>query len=511
MGKQHVKTQKFFFGRAVIFITILLMQLGILALLVIYTAETAKYYSAFSAVLSFALGVYIINKPQNPAFKLAWIFPLLALPVFGAFLYLFIQLQPGVRKISKKLEHIEEETSLLNEQDPEVLAHLATHHKPVANMSIYNKGCCGIPIYPAQNITYFPLGEDMWKQLLIDLSRAEHFIFLEYFIVERGEMWDSIEDILAERAAAGVEVRLLYDGIGSLTTLSPSFPEELKARGIDARIFLKPKPLLSTVQNNRDHRKITVIDGKIAYTGGINLADEYINKREKYGHWKDNAIRLDGPTVDGFTTLFLQLWHGEEEEPDYISYLLHPPQELKQGFVMPYGDNPFDDQTIGSHIYLDMIYGAKDYIHIMTPYLILNHETVTALQYAAERSVDTVIMMPHIPDKVYAYLLARTYYPELIRYGVKIYEYTPGFVHSKTFVADGNKAVVGTTNLDFRSLYLHFECGAFIYDHPVINDIEKDFRETLTQCQQITEENCRNFPLWKRFLGRSLRLIAPLM
>ncbi|MGI6257715.1 MAG: cardiolipin synthase [Anaerovoracaceae bacterium] len=511
MGKQHVKTQQVFFGRTVIFVALLLIQLGLLGVLFVFTAETARYYSAVSTAIGFFLVVYIINREQNPAFKLAWIIPMLAVPVFGAFLFLFVQLQPGVRRISKKLQHIEEQTSLLNPQDPEILAYLSASHRPVANLSLYNKSCCGIPIYPAEDITYFPLGEDMWQQLLVDLANAKDFIFLEYFIIERGKMWDTIEDVLAERAAAGVEVRVLYDGIGSLTTLPATFPRELAARGIDSRPFLKAKPLLSTVQNNRDHRKIAVIDGKVAYTGGLNLADEYINHKEKYGHWKDNAIRMDGPAVDGFTTIFLELWHEGEDDPDYASYLIHPPQTRETGFVMPYGDNPFDDQTVAAHIYLDMIYGAEDYVHIMTPYLILDNETITALQYAAKRGVDTAIMMPHIPDKAYAYLLGRTYYPKLINAGVKIYEYTPGFVHAKTFVADGKKAVVGTTNLDYRSLYLHFECGAFIYDHPVVFEIEEDYQRTLAECQLITIKDCRRFPLWKRFAGRALRLIAPLM
>ncbi len=511
MNNNHVKRQQFFFGRTVIFALLLIAQATLLVTLFVYTASTARYYSAVSTGIGLILALYIINRQQNPAFKLTWFIPVIIIPIFGAFLYLFIQLQPGIRRISKKLEHIEEATSVLNEQDLNVFESLLSNHKPIANMAVYNEACCGLPVYPIQDVTYFTLGEKMWVELLEDLSKAERFIFLEYFIVERGKMWDAVESILAAKVAAGVEVRVLFDGIGCLSTLPRSFANDLKELGIQSRPFLKAKPLLSTVQNNRDHRKIAVIDGKVAYTGGVNLADEYINEKEKFGHWKDVAIRMDGPVVDGFTTLFLQLWHAGEDDPDYRSYLLHPPQIENRGYIMPYGDNPFDDQTIAAHIYLDILYTAKDYVHITTPYLVLDNETATALKYAAERGVDTTIIVPHIPDKTYAYLLARTYFPELLSSGVKIYEYTPGFIHAKTFISDDMKAVVGTSNLDYRSLYLHFECGAFIYDHPVISGIEEDFQRTLDISQEITQEDCRQFPLWKRIIGRALRLIAPLI
>lgn len=554
MSKYHKKTKQLLFGRSPIFIGLLLFQILLLLLAFLLFNTYLQYMYGSSLVISLLLTIHIVNRRQNPAFKLAWIIPLQIVPIFGVVLFFFITLQPGSRKVAKKLEHIEAETSHLNLQEASVMEYLQKHHPAVSNLASYNKNCCGLPISSVEELTYFPLGEDMWKQLLIDLSEAKSFIFLEYFIVEDGQMLSSIETVLAERVAAGVEVRFLYDGVGSISTLPQDYPKQLGELGIDCRVFTKPKPLLSTVQNNRDHRKIAVIDGKTAYTGGNNIADEYVNLKTKYGHWKDTSLRVTGQAVDGFTTLFLQLWHAGENNPLYWPYLRHNEFSLTdgnngapnimetdlscignedskatksiieeaacigsgstnlcKGFVMPYGDNPYDNQTIARYIYLDILYTAVNYVHIMSPYLIIDHELCVALKYAAERGVSVVMILPHIPDKAYAYYLARSYYGELIDSGVQIYEYTPGFVHAKVFVSDDKKAVVGTSNLDFRSLFLHFECGAYIFDHPVVEDMEKDFMITLLSCQQITKKECRRFPLHKKIAGKVLRLFAPLM
>ena len=282
-------------------------------------------------------------------------------------------------------------------------------------------------------------------------------------------------------------------------------------------MFSPIRPTLSTYQNNRDHRKIAVIDGHTAFTGGVNLADEYINQKTRFGHWKDTAIMLKGDAVLSFTMMFLQMWNITERTPEaYSRYLTPADYQLSEGldsngFVLPYGDSPMDREQVGEQVYMDILNQAKSYVHIMTPYLILDDEMENALCYAAKRGIDVKIIMPHIPDKKYAYMLARTYYPELIQAGVKIYEYTPGFVHAKVFVSDNEKAVVGTINLDFRSLYLHFECAAYIYDHPVVLDVEKDYQETLENCMLITMENCKNYSWSGKKLGRLMRLVAPLM
>ena len=315
----------------------------------------------------------------------------------------------------------------------------------------------------------------------------------------------------------GVEVRVMYDGMCCLMLLPYHYPRVLEKKGIRCKMFSPVRPTLSTYQNNRDHRKIVVIDGHTAFTGGVNLADEYINRKVRFGHWKDTAIMLKGDAVQSFTMMFLQMWNVTERQPeDYGKYAVpkdyeHPLAADYSGFILPYGDSPMDREQVGERVYLDILNQARNYVHIMTPYLILDDEMVNALSYAAKRGIDVKLIMPHIPDKKYAYMLARTFYPELTRAGVKIYEYTPGFVHAKVFVSDDEKAVVGTINLDFRSLYLHFECAAYIYRNSVVYDVEHDFEETLKKCSLITMEDCKNYSWMGKKLGRLMRLIAPLM
>ena len=394
---------------------------------------------------------------------------------------------------------------------------LARISRSNANLAAYIENSGSYPVYGNTNVRYYPLGEEMFEDMKKELEKAKRFIFMEYFIVERGEMWDSILEILERKVSEGVEVRFMYDGMCCLVLLPYSYPKELRAKGLKAKMFAPIRPALSTYQNNRDHRKILVIDGHTAFTGGINLADEYINRKVRFGHWKDTGIMLKGDAVTSFTMMFLQMWNITEREPeDYGRYLrdpefFYPPELSMEGFVIPYGDSPLDQETVGELVYLDIINTARSYVHIMTPYLILNYELVQALQFAAKRGVETIIIMPHIPDKVYAFLLAKAHYEELIKAGVQIYEYTPGFVHAKVFTSDDEKAVVGTINMDYRSLYLHFECAAYIYRNEVIQDVERDFRETLAQSQVITLEECRRYPWYKKLAGRALRLFAPLM
>jgi cardiolipin synthase len=357
----------------------------------------------------------------------------------------------------------------------------------------------------------------MFEAMKREIAEAKRFIFLEFFIIERGEMWDSILELLESKSREGVEVRIMYDGMGSFTVLPYNYIKVLQEKGLKAKVFSPIKPVISSYQNNRDHRKILVIDGHTAFTGGINLADEYINRKVRFGHWKDTGIMLKGDAVTSFTMMFLQMWNISEKEPEkYDIYLRDPeyfyPLELNMdGFVIPYGDSPLDKESVGEEVYLDIINNARYYVHIMTPYLILDYEMVKALTFAAKRGVDVSIILPHIPDKKYAFLLAKSHYGELIRAGVKIWEYTPGFMHAKVFTSDDTKAAVGTINLDFRSLYLHFECGTYLYRNEVIRDVERDYQETLSLCRRISLEDIPNDPWYERFAGRALRLFAPLM
>ena len=295
------------------------------------------------------------------------------------------------------------------------------------------------------------------------------------------------------------------------------YPKQLEKYGIHCKMFSPVRPVLSSYQNNRDHRKITVIDGHTAFTGGVNLADEYINRKVRFGHWKDTAIMLKGDAATGFLMMFLQMWNiTEHRTDDYDRYLYrsavpNPKEPDGTGFVMPYGDSPLDNETVGQHVYMDILNESRYYVHIMTPYLILDSDMITSLTFAAKRGIETIIIMPHIPDKIYAYLLARSYYAELLQAGVKIYEYIPGFVHAKVFTSDNTKAVVGSINMDYRSLHLHFECAVYLFRNPAVQQAEADFQETLKHCQEITLEDCRTYPMPKKIAGKVLRLFAPLM
>lgn len=505
------------FGRTTFVVLFLIIQLGILFAGFNWLLEYMVFIFGGFTIFSALILIYIISADESSTIKLAWVVPILLIPVFGAMFYLFVKLQAGTKVLYQRLLYLEREIKPYLEQDPEVLEQFDNISASQGNLARYMNRYGKFPVYSNTNVQYFPLGEDMFEEMKAQLLQAEHFIFMEFFIVERGYMWDSILDILEEKAKQGVEVRFMYDGMCCLVLLPYSYPKVVRAKGIKCKMFSPVRPALSSYQNNRDHRKICVIDGHTAFTGGVNLADEYINRKERFGHWKDTAIMLKGDAVKSFTMMFLQMWGvTEKEKEDYSKYLLpadyrYPGELNREGFVMPYGDSPLDKENVGEQVYLDILGHAKKYVHVMTPYLILDDELVSAFKYAAKRGVDTVIIMPHIPDKIYAYLLARSYYEELLTAGVKIYEYTPGFIHAKVFTSDDEKAVVGTINLDYRSLYLHFECAAYMYKNDVVFEVERDFQETLLKCQEITMAGCRSYPFVKRLAGKALRLFAPLM
>lgn len=510
------KTKKIFnliYGRTLMVIILLVIQVAILVGGFIWLSDDLAYiYSVFNFITT-VLVIYILNKKGNPTFKLAWMIPILVFPVFGALFYLFVKFQFESRLINYKLLRIIDETQEYLSQEDTIIKDLEKEDMQVANLAKYMKNTGGYPIYRNTDIKYFPSGEAKFEEMKIQLEKAKHFIFMEYFIVEEGYMWNSILEILERKVKEGIEVRFMYDGMCSLALLPYNYPEVLRDKGIKCKMFSPVKPVLSTAQNNRDHRKILVIDGKVAFNGGINLGDEYINRIEKYGYWKDVALMLSGDAVKSFTLMFLQMWNiNEKNHDDFEKYIsIKKERQNTEGYVMPYGDSPLDNENVGESVYLDILATAKKYVHIMTPYLIIDNEMMTALTYAAKRGVDVKIILPHIPDKKSAFMLAKTYYPELIKAGVKIYEYTPGFVHAKVFSCDDEKAVVGTINLDFRSLYLHFECATYLYKVPAIKSIEDDYKSTLEKCQQITMEDYNKLNLFYKIGGGLLKLVAPLM
>lgn len=502
------------FGRTTILLLLLLMQLSLLLNLFQWMRGHTGLAYVGLLVLSIAVLVHILNAPMNPNFKIAWIIPIMAIPIVGALFYLFVKLAPGSYRIRKNTSRIEEETKGLLPYDAALMEEIREEDPLVARLGDYMYQTTSLPMYKNSSASYFPLGEEAFPEMLRQLETAESFIFLEYFIIERGKMLDRIEEILVRKVREGVEVRFMYDGMVSLAQMPADYAKKLDRLGIRAKQFSPIKPILSTSYNNRDHRKIMVIDGKVGFTGGINLADEYINERERFGHWKDNAILVRGDAVRSLTLLFLQMWNLENtKSEDYEPYLrvAHGNTEF-DGYLMPYGDDPFSENRVGENLYLDLLATAKRSVHIMTPYLILDDQMIAAMSYAAKSGVSVQVLVPHIPDKWYAYTLARTYYLDLIRAGVEIYEYTPGFVHSKVFVVDGEKATVGTVNLDYRSLYLNYECGVYLFRSAVVEEIERDFVEALRKSQRITAEAAAQLPMLQKFIGRFiLRMFAPLL
>lgn len=465
-----------------------------------------------SMLLGITVALLVINKTENPAVKITWIFLIMLAPVFAVPFYVFVKMEWGHRLARARSEDIAKKTAHYVPDNPKIIQELRECNPQLGSLATYMQNMNRQIFYRNSDAEYFPSGEKFFKSVLRQLEQAERFIFLEYFIIEEGYMWGRILRILERKVKAGVEVRVLYDGTCAVTKLPYQYPQQMEKLGIRCKMYAPLRPLVSTHYNNRDHRKILIVDGRAAFTGGINLADEYINKRILYGHWKDTAVRVTGEAVQGFTILFLQMWAVSEPQiEDFSPYLDSVLPVRAEGWVLPYGFSPFHREKAGEMVYIDILNQAVDYVHITTPYLIIDNEMVTALTFAAKRGVDVKLIVPGIPDKKPIFALSRSYYPELLAGGVKIYEYTPGFIHAKMFVSDGQTAVVGSINLDYRSLYLHFECAALLYRCGAVADVEQDFQDTLSRCHQISPEDCKKDSLFRRLLGSVLRPLAPLM
>lgn len=504
---------KIVFGQTTITLLLVLLQF----LLLIFVGLVLWRYVFYAVVVYMLVGIsivlIIVCRDGIPEMKLPWVVMTLVFPVFGGLLYLFVQTQPGTRIMNRHILEQEKRTKAYMPENPEVFEQLKEQDSHMASVVGYLRDR-GFSVYQNNGLEYYPLGDDWFPAIIEKLKKAKNFIFLEYFIIEYGRVWDDVLEILTEKVSEGVEVRLMYDGTNQFSSLPYGYEKKMEALGIKCKVFSPIRPALSTYQNNRDHRKILVIDGEVAFTGGTNLADEYANLKTRFGHWKDTAIMVCGDAVRSFTVMFLQLWDLGGYENNYEDYLdIYPrkPEAVYPGYVVPYCDSPLDREQVGKFVYMTILERAQSYVHIMTPYLILDHDMITALVFAAKRGVDVKIIMPHIPDKTYAFALARAHYPELIKAGVKIYEYLPGFVHAKVFVSDDTTAVVGTVNLDYRSLYLHFENGVLLYGTEETAHIEEDFALTLEQCMEMTEDYVKSQSFWLTFLGVILKLFAPLM
>lgn len=402
-------------------------------------------------------------------------------------------------------------------EDEGIHERLEAEDPSICVQSDYIRNNSGYPAYENTTAEYFQVGDDMFPVLVRELEQAKHYIFIEYFIIHDGVMWQTILDILERKVKEGVDVRLLYDDMGCLTTLPHKYYEQLRAKGIKCEVFNPFRPFLNIIQNNRDHRKFCIIDGYVGFTGGINLADEYINQKKRFGHWKDTAVMLKGEAVWNMTAMFLHMWSvvtrskEKVEFENYLPHTYHPGEFESDGYIQPFCDSPLDNETVGENVYLNIINRAKQYVYICTPYLIIDNEMMTALCLAAKSGIDVRIMTPGIPDKKIVFLLTQSYYEQLLEAGVKIYEYQPGFLHAKSFVCDDEVGVVGTINMDYRSLYLHFEDGVWIYKNKVIDDIKSDFMETLNYCNPISLDFCKGRNIVVRAMQSILRLFAPML
>lgn len=469
-------------------------------------------FQAIGVVVS----MLIVNSDINPSYKIAWILVIMAFPIFGVMFCIFLGNSSSNNKLRKKLSpYIENERFALS-QNEKILKKLEETELSVSRQAEYLTKIGGCAVYDNTKSVFLPNGEDKFEALLTELENAHLFIYLEYFIIAEGKMWNTILEILERKANEGVDVRVIYDDIGCLLTLPDKYNNMIESKGIKCRVFNKFKPFLSKKMNNRDHRKIFIIDGKTAFTGGINLADEYINEIEKHGHWKDSAVMIKGDAAQSFTVMFLTMWNylsGEKptEYPSYLQLDENSDYYGSNGFVIPFTDSPLDDEPVGENVYLNIINNAQKYVYITTPYLVIDNEMQNALTLAAKSGVDVRIITPHIPDKWYVHSVTKAHYKRLTGLGVKIYEYTPGFIHSKTFVSDDTTAVVGTINLDYRSLYLHFECAVWLYKSECISNIKEDFLKTLDECEEVTYDDCLSVNFFVRLLRAVLKLFSPLM
>lgn len=493
---------------------------GLLILIqMIYFGIVLLNFTAYSSwiALGFTIGagvmaLYIIWRDDNPAYKMGWLILICLLPILGATMYLFFGNKRPAKPLMRKLEPMEEK------HRKDLMQAIPLDSIECERLRDTAEYISKFGPYPAWNGTktrYYPLADYAYPELLEDLEKAEHTIFMEYFIISEGGMWRGIFDILKRKAAEGVDVRLIYDDFGSLPTMPRRFVRELRSAGIKVHSFNPIKPIFSLVYNNRDHRKMTIIDSYICYTGGFNLADEYINEKDRFGHWKDSGLRLEGEAVWNYTVMFLTMWNAfvptEQGFGAYRPHVHHPESFADgDGIVQPYSDSPLDDENVGENVYLEILSQAKDYVYIFTPYLVIDSEMQTALCMAAKRGVDVRIVTPGIPDKKMVFRLTRSYYRPLLKAGVRIFEYTPGFIHAKSFMSDDQVGVVGTINMDYRSLYLHFECATLMIGCEALKALKKDCLETFDHSKEILSEDIRhNF--FGILLDGLLRAMSPML
>ena len=506
----------FFVSRLFVAIVLIAAQI-ILIGMAVWALYTNFYYFYFVfLVISIVAVIWIISKSDNPSYKIAWIILILIFPVFGGLFYVLFGNHRIPIKRKRQRAEIEKHLAPYVPHNTWELAQLRHEDDAGYRQANYLARKGRAPVCLSTETDFQTPGEVHFERLIEELEKAQRYIFMEYFIVQKGVLLDKVLEILERKAAEGVEVRFMYDDMGSISTVPSSFAKQLRARGLKAVKFNPMTPPIHAFQNNRDHRKITVIDGIVAFTGGVNLADEYVNLKERFGYWKDSALMLKGDAVWPILLTFLENWDmaAKVEKEDMTRYFPDPEEVARyheDGYVVPYEDDPLDYETVGENVYRNLIDKATEYVFIETPYFIVDNEMITSIELAAKAGVDVRIIVPHIPDKHIVFLLTQAHYPQLIQAGAHVYEYTPGFIHTKACVADNLYASVGTVNFDYRSFYLHFECGVWMYRSKAVHQVRNDFLETLSYCQEITAEQMAERSAFKRLLQAIFRVFAPLL
>lgn len=513
-----------FWQKLVIYLTVVL-QFGLLVwLFVVWFTDTlngptALGFLIFFIILNFLFGIMIVLGDSESSYKISWLFIVGMLPIIGPLLYALFAHKYRTKRQNK---YFKDYFSIISKAEKNEDVNQLAKERSLSGYRVakYLEKATDAVLYAKSELSYFPFGEDMFPKMLEDLKKAKHYIFIEYFIITPGKMWDEILAILEKKVKEGVDVRVIWDDVGNIASTPVLYDKELEKLGIKARVYGKIRPFIDIRYSQRDHRKIMVIDGYIAYTGGVNLADEYINIKNRFGVWKDNAIRVEGEAVYGYTLLFLATWNTNFDPKNVIDYDYYRPQTylpeedkyLKDDIlILPYGDVPYADHPAGEGAYLSIINNSSSYVYIMTPYLIPTEKVVSSLVMAALSGVEVRIITPGIPDKKAVYQLTRSYYGTLLKAGVKIFEFKEGFIHAKTFVSDDMISTVGTINLDYRSLYLHSENGTLLIGEKVSKEIKGDFQKTFLRSEEISYSTWLKWRKKKRFLWGILRLIAPFL
>lgn len=502
------------FSKKILGAVFFILQLLLIAFTLTGIYDAFFYVSGILTFLAVVVVIYELNRHADPSVKLVWIAIVAFVPLFGVFLYVYVHSDGIVYLLRKRLGFLSQKVYRASEFISADLNDLKEESLHEYNFFSYLKKNAPAPVFSLEDVSYFPLGEDMYASVLEDVKKAEKYIFIEMFIINtKDTMWTRLEEILIEKAKSGVDVRIIFDAMGSYGIADSTFIQRLKDAGIKSEIFAPLKPFLSSYQNNRNHHKIIIVDGNCAYTGGVNLADEYINQKVRFGHWKDTAIRVKGDAVCGFLFMFFKMWNLLSKQKDeYHKYLINSVSDQKgSGYICSFDDTPMDEEFVTKNVFMHIINSANDYVYINTPYLVLGDDLLSAITFAAKRGVDVKLCLPHIPDKKIAFAVARTYYPELIESGVSIYEYTPGFLHAKSTVSDDERVYIGSANYDFRSLYHNYECGSYIYKNKVALLVKEDYLATLEKCHCFTLEDYKSLNIFYRISGRIFRLFAPLL